>query len=300
MKKSKTPIQASELQSKRTTLLKLIQKFRTYQPIYMPGLIPHLNHIGWKEADADLQKPEVMLLWLPSSFNDPEIRANICPESLCMIEDELRFAQLGEALSQVRRQLRQRVYVGKLKTKNGSGQAYWLRSNTFISQVEGRIRTYRGQYDASRAALLVLRGEMKWMEIYRELRNEDVRGIGTSAATREEAEEVRQARVLAGLPEEAEREEDLEALMETDARNSRPGLGEGKRMLSWIWYTVTKNELGEDDQQVELSECIQLLLRIVARWSGSQVYVPSGPRPEHEHTDGKKRSYYWKRKCAER
>jgi hypothetical protein len=261
MTKSKaTVIQATELQSKRTTLLKLIQKFRTYQPIYMPGLIPHLNSTGWKEHDADLQKPETMVLWLPSCFDNPEVRAKICPESLSAIEDELRFAQLREALSQVRRQLRQRVYVGFLKTKNGSGQAYWLRSNTFISQVEGRIRTFRTQYDASRGALLVLRGEGKWSTIYREMKNEDVRSIGASAAVREEAEELKRTRAMIGLPEEPDGEEDLDALMDTEVGGSRPGVGEGKRVLSWIWYTVTQNELGEDEKHVESSECIQYAL----------------------------------------
>jgi hypothetical protein len=257
MKKSKTThLQASELQSKRTTLLKLIQKFRNFQPVYMPGLVSHLNEVGWKEADADLQQPEAMILWLPSAFLDSVIRAKVCLQKVCDIEAELRYAQLMEALSNLRQQLRQRVYVGKLKTKNRSGQAYYLRSNVFLSQVDGRIRSFRAQYDTACSALLVLRGEGDWSKIYRELKAEDVRGITQNAASLEEAEELRRTRRLAGLSEEAREGEgdEMDINFPATSTNPRAALGEGKRVLSWIWYTVTKTELGEDDTTVEMSK----------------------------------------------
>jgi hypothetical protein len=257
MKKSKnTNLQASELQSKRTTLLKLIQKFRNFQPVYMPGLISHLNEIGWKEAGTDLQQPETMVLWLPSAFPDDAARAKVCSQNLCAIEAELRYAQLIEALSNLRQQLRQRVYAGKLKTKNGSGQAYYLRSNTFLSQVEGRIRAHRAQYDSARSALLNLRAEGDWSEMYQELKAEDIRRISENAAILEETEELKRTRALIGLPAEPRQsdEDDMEVELPVAPPNPRAALGEGKRVLSWIWYTISKNELGEDDSTVERSE----------------------------------------------
>jgi hypothetical protein len=260
-KSKTTTLQASELQTKRTAILKLIQKFRNHQPVYMPGLITHLNSIQWKEAGGDLQSPETMQLWLPSAIKDRQIRSKICPESLCAIEAELCFAQLVEALANLRRQLRQRVYMAKLKTKNGNGQAYWLKSNTFLAQVEGRIRVFSAQYNAARTALLILRGEGTWSETYRELKPEDIRSISQNAATRQEAAELKWTRGLAGLSEDPE-DSELDNMMDEDivpsAANPRAALGEGHRTLSWIWYTVTTGELGEDNKSVEMSKYLTI------------------------------------------
>jgi hypothetical protein len=234
----------------------------------MPGLITHLNNIQWKEASTDLQSPENMQLWLPSAIDDPHVRTQICPSSLCEIEAELRYAQLIEALANLRRQLRQRVYVGKLKNKNGNGQAYWLKSNTFLAQVEGRIRVFRAQYDAARAALLNLRGEGAWSDTYQELKPEDIRGISQNAVTNQEAAELKQTRALAGLSGDRE-DGELDDLMNMDTdpstANPRAALGEGHHTLSWIWYTVTTGELGEDKKSVETSKYL-----IVHRWISAE------------------------------
>jgi hypothetical protein len=220
----------------------------------MPGLISHLNSQRWKEKEDALLKPETMLLWLPSSIKDPATRSAVCPKSFYDIEDQLRYAQLVEALANVRRQLRQRVYVGRQKTRNGNGQAYWLRSNTFQAQVEARIRMHRAQYDAARDALLTLRGPGEWSKVYQELKTEDLRGITQTAITQDEVEELKRTRLMAGLSEEV-----VEGELNTDIGsgvNPRHTLGEGTRVLSWIWWTVSTNELGEEDKQVEQSTCL--------------------------------------------
>jgi hypothetical protein len=231
--KSSTVMQAAEIQSKRTTLLKSIQKFCSFQPVYMPGLISHLNSQRWKEKEDALLKPETMLLWLPSSIKDPASRSAICPQSFHDLEERLRYAQLVEALVNVRRQLRQRVYVGRLKTRNGNGQAYWLRSNTFQAQVEARIWMHRAQYDAARDALLTLRGPGEWSEIYQELKTEDLRGITQKAMTQDEFEELKRTCLMVGLSEEAVAGE-LNTDMGSEV-NPHHTLGEGTRVLSWIW-----------------------------------------------------------------
>jgi hypothetical protein len=54
---------------------------------------------------------------------------------LTKIEAELRHALCYGALKGLRMQLRQRGYAGRVKRRQGSGQRYWLKSNTFLQQV---------------------------------------------------------------------------------------------------------------------------------------------------------------------
>ena len=74
------------------------------------------------------------------------------------MEAQLREAQCYEALSGLRQQLRQRSYAGHVKTRNGSGQAYWLRSNAFMDQVNRRIKVHQLTYTAGREAYFSLNG----------------------------------------------------------------------------------------------------------------------------------------------
>jgi hypothetical protein len=192
-KTKKTLAQDTELQTKRTALLKAIQKFRNHQQAYMPGLIPRLNSQGFREGPEALAAPETMKLFLPSAFS-PAHREKLCSQTIVDIELRLRKAQMSEALSGLRRQLCARMYVGKLKNKNGNGQAYYLRSNAFISQVNGRLREHQRLYDSARRAMTNLQPNGEWQEVYRELRPEDIRGINQKA---EEARTLKRTREMA-------------------------------------------------------------------------------------------------------
>lgn len=193
--------------------------------------------------------PELIELFLPSFFA-PTQRDLICQQGLPDLEDRLRFAQATEALAHLRRQLRTRSFANSYKTRNVHSQGAYTRSRLLQNQIEVRIKAIRVQYDISRRTLLSLRGPGDWENTLRELRAEDVRGINERTLNDQEREEYRRARLLAGMSDEIV-EGELHGMGTTSGQENIPtiafnrslALGEGRRTLSWIWYTVTDEEL---------------------------------------------------------
>ncbi|KAJ8703433.1 hypothetical protein PTI98_002055 [Pleurotus ostreatus] len=241
-----TTVEATQLQTSRTSLLKRIAKFRNAQTSYMPGLSDYLKQTSNEE---DTTTPESMPLFLPSFFAEDQ-RATICEPNLCDLEDRLRFAQASEALSKLRHQLRTRSFAHSYKTRNINSQGAYTRSRLLQNQIEVRIKAIRIIYNIAREALLSLRGPGDWENVLQPLRPEDIRGISERTLTAEEQEEYRQTRALAGMSSEAIQNE-LNGLGLTSGQENIPtvafnrslALGEGRRTLSWIWYTVTDEEL---------------------------------------------------------
>ncbi|KDQ23965.1 hypothetical protein PLEOSDRAFT_1023882, partial [Pleurotus ostreatus PC15] len=105
-------------------------------------------------------------------------------------------------------------------------------------------------YNIAREALLSLRGPGDWETALRPLLPEDIRGINERTLNAEEQEEYRRTRALAGMSPEAIQSE-LDGLGVTSGQENVPtvafgrslALGEGRRTLSWIWYTITDEEL---------------------------------------------------------
>ncbi|KAF4577537.1 hypothetical protein EYR36_005527 [Pleurotus pulmonarius] len=241
-----TTVEATQLQTSRTNLLKRIKKFRATQHTYMAGLSDYLKQSPSEETTST---PELMPLYLPSAFPAAQ-RHLICQPNLDELEDRLRFAQTTEALCNLRRQLRTRSFANSYKTRNAHSQGAYTRSRLLQNQIEVRIRAIRGQYDIARAALLSLRGPGDWETSLRPLHAEDIRGINERALTAEEQEEYRHARLLAGIsPESVQGELDGHGVTSgqenapTVAFNRSLALGEGRRTLSWIWYTVSDEEI---------------------------------------------------------
>jgi hypothetical protein len=152
------------------------------------------------------------------------------------------------------------MYVGKLKNKNGSGQAYWLRSNMFISQVNGQLRSHQRVYDAARQAMERLDPKGTWRNMYRKLEPGDIRGINQKA---EEAKTLKRAQQMIGVDQEDDDDDDddddgddnyLDIPIQP-LQDPRSVLGEGHRTLSWIWYTYGEGELGESKEEVEIGAC---------------------------------------------
>jgi hypothetical protein len=222
----------------------------------MPGLIEYLISQGYKEPESALSKPETMDLFLPSSFTDDGIRRSVCPDSLIKIEEELRMAQMSEALANLRRQIRKRTFAGLLKNKNGDGQAYWLRSNSFISQIQSSVREHQKEYKTARTAMLSLCPIGKWQETYRELEEKDLRGLTEKSIREEEAQTLKRTREMAGIEDsddesdesDDDAEEDWIQALQPD-QDRRSVLGEGYRTLSWIWFTYAPNSLGDGSVQ---------------------------------------------------
>ncbi|KAF4564900.1 hypothetical protein EYR36_002843 [Pleurotus pulmonarius] len=246
MKKDLTTLEATQLQTNRTSLLKRIMKFRNEQITYMPGLADHLMQAPNEESTTT---PETMPLFLPSSF--PEgICSEICSSGLCELEDRLRFAQASEALAKLRRQLRTRSFAHSYKTRNINSQGAYTRSCLLQNQIEVRIKAIHVVYNIAREALISLRGTGDWQNSLRPLLPEDIRGINERTLNAEEQEEYRHTRALAGMSAEAIQEE-LNGTGLTSGQENIPtvafsrslALGEGRRTLSWIWYTVSDDEI---------------------------------------------------------
>ncbi|KAJ7874256.1 hypothetical protein B0H13DRAFT_2348668 [Mycena leptocephala] len=218
-RKTRTTIQATALQRQRTILLGKVSALRDVQGTYMPGLRQWVAQQSPAIPAPNNAKPETIKIHLPSALLASE-RSAICVAGLVELEDALRGAQARAALRDLRSGLRTRTFAHRFKRQH----------------MGGRESCYR----VVCAALLALRGSGEWETVLQELRKEDIRGINERAMNEEEKEENRKARVLAGLAVDGEADEldaygepvDLTVLFNLET-------GEGRRQLSWLWYTAT-------------------------------------------------------------
>ena len=252
-RKSSTDIQATHIQKSRMALLTKIRKFTEAQHTFMPGLRSYLDRDAKKGAADVALEPEHTVIYLPSSIPATH-REDICLASLADVERRLRSAQAAEALTGLRRQLRAKMMVAKLVHNNASSQKAQTRSKTLRDQVEIRVRTCQRQYNDARSALLALLGPGDWEITLPVLKPEDVHGISERAMTEEEKAEQLAACRMAGLP--GNQMTDGQQALPVVAIDPKLSVGEGRRKLSWIWYTVGEAELSGGSGQVEASELL--------------------------------------------
>ena len=232
----------------------------------MPGLHSYLVACG-KVDSNETPGPEFTKIYLPSSISIDD-RHLVCSSSLADIKDRLRYAQAMEALAGLHRHLRTQIMASKLNNRNASSQRSYVRSEALQNQVEVRVRACQRQYNFTRSAVLALRGPGDWETTLAELKPEDIRGISECALTEEERQEHQAACRMAGLSP-ADDIGDQRAFPVAPI-NPRLALGEGRRKLSWIWYTVSEGEL--NDGKVEESEEVPFFLAIATHpWTGLRV-----------------------------
>ncbi|KAJ6448048.1 hypothetical protein C8R47DRAFT_971630 [Mycena vitilis] len=240
-RRNRTSAQATELQHKRTLLLGMIKRLRDTQAHFMPGLGDLLESRG--ESD-DAVRPEETKLHLPSAFAS-SVRDAICVSELASEEDRLRQAQAVEALRNLRRHLRTRTCAHQFKRRHSEGQAAYTKSQALQSGIEMRIKGATTQYNTARAALLSLRGRGAWEDTFKVLEQKDIRGMNERTLNDEEKEDERRARVLAGLPADAEETDEFGDIVEPTVLFNLE-TGEGTRTLSWIWYTAASGDTTAD------------------------------------------------------
>ncbi|KAI3605284.1 hypothetical protein WG66_013037 [Moniliophthora roreri] len=233
-KKNLSEFQQTTIQKARTALLRRIRKFRDMQAIHMPRLARHLSSL----EPPDEERPELIDLYLPSSFDDAT-RPKICSKKISEIEERVRNAQLYDCLASLRSQLRARGILYQHSDRATPSQGLYRRLNAWKDQVEAKIKSIRLCYDKSRAALLSLRGHGDWENVLRVLRGEDIRGIGERLLKEEEKAEFRRAQERAGISKE-----DIEKMLSgvdnipTVMVNQVLGRGDSRAAPSWIWYTL--------------------------------------------------------------
>ncbi|KAF7796181.1 hypothetical protein EIP86_007355 [Pleurotus ostreatoroseus] len=240
-------LQQTTRMERRISLWKKILQFRKSQAVYMPGLSRAIRTIENQYGSPGWQQAENVSLYLPSSLDTPT-RGSACDSRTSAIEETLREAQAYEALDGLRRELRARVFANRFKIKNVTGQRANTKARDWQKTIDQKAITYKHRYRRARAALLALRGPGEWSEkALRELTDADVRAFNERAMTDEEARERQEARRLAGLVGEEVLAIPIDGTIE---------LGEGRRRVSWIWYSMGTIGLRTSDE--DLNEALKV------------------------------------------
>ncbi|KAF7798546.1 hypothetical protein EIP86_009768 [Pleurotus ostreatoroseus] len=225
----------------RIALWKKIQQFRKAQAVYMPGLSRAIEDVEAQVGRPDWQQAEDVPLYLPSSL-DPLIHTGVCDAKIATVEETLREAQAYETLGELRCSLRARVFANQFKVKNATGQRANTRARNWQRSIDDKALVAKHAYRRARAALLALRGPGEWSEkILRLLNDADVRAFNERAMTEEEAREREEARLAAGL-----QGEEILGVPVGDGV-----LGEGRRTVSWIWYSTGTIGLRQSDDSLD-------------------------------------------------
>lgn len=233
-----TPLQRADLEDRRASLYRRIQRLRESQAQLMPELRVRLG-ISEEDFTGRRAHAETIPLHLPSSI-PPETRPTVCSATLLTAERHLREAEAFDALESLRNRLRTKTFMTRYKTSNITGQRGNTRARNLLAAVDLRIFLVKHRYRRARAALLNLVGAEEWQRQgfgskLQELADEDVRGLGDAAlktAERASVDFARQ-RADAGLA-------NLQNLRTLKAHT------ESSRTLSWIWTSVHLEEDGSD------------------------------------------------------
>jgi len=209
----------------------------------MPGLSAHLNSLLSCSPLHPLHpdKPETHPLYLPSMFTDPILRVHICIPGLPDIEDHLCEAHATEALEDLRIQLRMHALTSLYKKSNAQSQGTYTCMRTLQLQIEAKIINARDWYWEAHAALKSLQGVGDWEVVLRELKLEHIWCLHEHEPTVEELT----IQCHGGSALDAAGGAIDESLVPVVAL-SRLAVGEGHLMMSWIWYSVTGGDIGED------------------------------------------------------
>lgn len=166
------------------------------------------------------------------------IRAIYCDDELCNMEKDIRYASAIDALGDLRRALHLRVYISKLKIKNVTGQRGNTRSRNMQETIETRVSAAANKYRQARRAFISLAGDEEGSRL-KELKPQDVKGLGERAVEERERREVEatRQRVRGDREAEAVEEQEDERSAARNPQGSTPATsGESRRHISWLWY----------------------------------------------------------------
>lgn len=238
-----TTLQQVNLQKRAVPLLHKVRQFLQLQAKYMPGLASQ-DAEGAPRVPA-LSDIEAYPLQFPSDLS-PELRASACVPGLAQVEDDLQNADAYEALDELRHALRIRAAYNRDKVKNVTGQVPNTRAREKQSSADEDVHSAKRRYRAARRALERLRGPGEWETILRPLLDSDVVGLNERALTREELAENERVRAMGGTAGD-------DSVPLTGVVN----VGEGRRTLSWIWYT-SDGDAPRGDDDPGLRDCKSL------------------------------------------
>ncbi|KAG2745146.1 hypothetical protein P692DRAFT_20742764, partial [Suillus brevipes Sb2] len=202
-----TDRQKTVLVRQQNALQRKVDAWKQVQLLYTPTaqlLASRIESIGI----PDNPLAEDTKLLLPSSLTTDSVS---CSPHLHTIEWELRIAQAGDALDEIRQSLRLRDYLYTFKRSWIRGQSANTRAQNALGRVEARAAASAEKYRAAHAALSSLApvlNKVGWNLTFRSLNNrDDVRGMTVP----------------------------------------RKGESEGRWQLSWIWLV---EGVGDDEDEV--------------------------------------------------
>jgi hypothetical protein len=210
----------------------------------MPGLESWLTSNPQPVPD----KPEKKSLWPPSALGVGG-RSSICQEGLAALEAEMREVHALEKLEELRHHLRARSASNHFKKTNLVGQHAQTRSHEVLSTIERKVQLAADHYRLSYQALVALDPPGKWRSQIRPLLSTDVVGLDERLVSEHERRTLekicRQLRLAGGQSDSP------------IISNTVISIGEGHRVLSWIWHNVSVQEV-EDDVSGKLHESVRV------------------------------------------
>uniref|UniRef100_D8QJP9 CxC2-like cysteine cluster KDZ transposase-associated domain-containing protein n=1 Tax=Schizophyllum commune (strain H4-8 / FGSC 9210) TaxID=578458 RepID=D8QJP9_SCHCM len=222
-----TSTQQLDVLKKRAKLRKSIDKFRSWQRIYMPSLADHLSHNDLNTYGKVIDETEHMRLFLPSELSDAA-RNSACAPGVVTTETTLRAAEAEQSLEDLRRALRIKTATNQFRQANVRHISMATRAHTAFDKIAKRVHIAKMRYRFARNCLVHLRGPGEWERQLRPLNDEDIRALNERALTAEERAERERARALG---------HDVDwAASDGVVLEGVVNAGEGSRRLSWIWY----------------------------------------------------------------
>lgn len=192
-----TDMQMAAIQQLRNALQRKIDAWKRIQMLYTPEVQLLESTINTPSRHmSDIITPEDANLWLPSALCGKSV---VPSGRLVSTEWELRYAQAGDALEEIRQSLRMRGYMYSFKRDWIRGQSANTRAQNALGRVEAKTAAAADKYCTAHTALSSLApalGKIGWDNTFKVLdRNNDIRGMSAP----------------------------------------RHGESEGRRQLSWIW-----------------------------------------------------------------
>ncbi|KAK7676418.1 hypothetical protein QCA50_020636 [Cerrena zonata] len=235
------------VETNRSTLRRKLKTFWETQDVLMPRLNQHIP-INKSLVSNDV---ESIAIYLPSKLT-PSTRNSVCESELVETETAIREAQLRQSLDDLRRELRARMFANKFKTKNITGNRYMTRARDWMKRIDEKVLAAKHEYQEARSAYLCLKGHGSWEEQFKDLKDEDVRGINERALSEQERQERKAAREAAGLDDDELSAEPMPDGCHPGERNRQP--------ISWIWYTFSTGRNDEDENSPRVHEGIYSLM----------------------------------------
>ncbi|KAJ7026606.1 hypothetical protein C8F04DRAFT_966262 [Mycena alexandri] len=211
--------QQIEFLKRRAAITKRIRTFRNLQRAYMPHVRKYLTQTQRVLWDSDGERDaEAIRLFLPSDITDPKKREKVCAAGLAEVESRLREGEAHDALETLRQGLRVRTMTNRYRLRNATGQRALTRGQGVLRQNNVRIHKAKLRYRYVRNALSRLRGNGDWERVLQVLQDSDG-GVAAYGVV---------------------------------------ALGEGRRSLSWIWYTSALHDRDLIDMLIILASALRV------------------------------------------